>query len=1160
MRVAQALKRARLQLEAEQRARTEPIAIIGIGCRYPGAANPEQFWQLLHDGVDMIREVPKDRWGASKLYDPEPATAGRTYMRHGGFLDRCDEFDHEFFGISPREAMSMDPQHRLLVEVCWEALENAAVPADSLRETRAGVFVGICQNDYSRLELTSGDLTSINQYSGTGNLYSFAAGRVAYLLGLRGPVMAIDTACSSSLVAVHLACNALRNGEADVALAAGVHVMLSPEMCVFLSMSRALAPDGLCKTFDARADGFSRGEGCGTVVLKRLSDALAAGDRVLAVVRGSAVNHDGPGSGLTVPSAAAQVEVIRQALQNADAAPHEIDYVEAHGTGTAIGDPIELEGLAEALCEDRSPEDPLLVGSVKTNVGHLEAAAGMAGLMKIVLAMQHGEIPGHLHFQTPNPRFDWDGSPIKVAAERRPWQAGPNSTDGAVLAGLSSFGMSGVNAHLVLGSHASVESPAHPPTLNGTRLNGSSVSRVLPLSARNPEVLTRLAERFDEHLVSHPELTLDDVCWTASVGRVGLKHRLAIVARHTTELREKLAAFVAGRPVEGLFQSSDDKTTDAPVNGNGNGTSTASLARAFVRGEVVDWTAAYADTPGRRIALPTYPFQRIRHWVQTKPSEQPDVQPSPASTLQESRPSVGTLPGQRLQLPFSDEIRFQAEFTPQSPDYMQHHCVFGDCIVPAASHVAMVLAGVASAFESEGCVLEDVVFQQALVLDSSAPRTVQLLLSPGADDSHALRIVSRAGGEASDNGAAEDWTVHVSGRVTPRKVSSEIRGDNGKIRGDNGRRTAFVPKRDSQPRGGSDFYAELQKAGFDLGPPFQWAESLWSDDPQQAVCRVRTAEPTDNADAYPIHPGLLDTFFQTGTAFWETSAAGLADTEFLFVPFRIARLEFFGRPPLDQKLWSLAEASSESPGTSSTMTLTDDVGQVYVGVQDFVFRRMEQGMMPIAASASRQSTTSSVTLASTISSSSRFASTASAKSSSRLASSTESVPHAAKQGRNGGKNTELQALIESALPGQEMNLLIDAITQNVAHVLMCEPESLQPGDGLFELGLDSLTAIELSMLLEKQSGEVLSKTLAMDYPSIEAIADFMADLLGVESGSTGAGASAEADEKTQTKGSGSDPGMDIRALLIDSGNLTEQEIASQFAGSLEPESAGRSEL
>ncbi|MFI5293132.1 MAG: beta-ketoacyl synthase N-terminal-like domain-containing protein, partial [Candidatus Limnocylindrales bacterium] len=332
--------------EAQRSDPNEPIAIVGLGCRLPGASDPDALWRLLRNGVDATGEVPADRWPIDDIYDADPDAPGKMSTRRGGFLDRVDGFDADFFRIAAREAIRMDPQQRLLLEVSWEALEDAGQDVDGLAGSKTGVFMGICSADYARLHLTSGDVSQIDAYSGTGVAFSIAIGRISYVLGLQGPNLAVDTSCSSSLVAIHLACQSLRSGESSLALAGGVNMMLSPETSIFLSKARALAPDGRCKTFDAAADGYARGEGCGVVVLKRLSDALVAGDRVLALIRGSAVNHDGRSNGLTAPNGPSQEAVVRDALTRAGVEPRDVGYVEAHGTGTALGDPIEVQALA----------------------------------------------------------------------------------------------------------------------------------------------------------------------------------------------------------------------------------------------------------------------------------------------------------------------------------------------------------------------------------------------------------------------------------------------------------------------------------------------------------------------------------------------------------------------------------------------------------------------------------------------------------------------------------------------------------------------------------------------------------------------------------------------------------------------------------------------
>jgi acyl transferase domain-containing protein len=448
------LKEMKSQLEAIEKTKKEPLAIVGMGCRFPGGANsPEAFWELLSNGVDAISEIPPNRWDIDAFYDSDPNAPGKMYSRYGGFIDRLEEFDAQFFGISPREALTLDPQQRLLLEVSWEALENAAIKPDTLVGSKTGVFVGITVNDYLH-RLLKRETTEIDAYQGTGNTSNAAAGRLSYFLGLTGPSLAVDTACSSSLVAIHLAIASLRNHECNLALVGGVNLQALPEVNVILSKARMLAPDGRCKTFDASADGYVRAEGCGVIVLKRLSDAIKDKDRILATIRGSAVNQDGRSSGLTAPNGLAQQTVIRLGLENSGVQPNQISYIEVHGTGTALGDPIEVGALAAVFGHHRSKEQPLTIASVKTNIGHLEAAAGMAGLMKVVLQMQHQEIVPHLHYKQPSPHIDWENLPIMVPRSKTEWQ----KVEGSRLAGVSSFGVSGTNAYVVLEEAPKLES------------------------------------------------------------------------------------------------------------------------------------------------------------------------------------------------------------------------------------------------------------------------------------------------------------------------------------------------------------------------------------------------------------------------------------------------------------------------------------------------------------------------------------------------------------------------------------------------------------------------------------------------------------------------------------------------------------------------------
>ncbi len=433
----------------------EPIAIVGLACRFPGAPDLQAFWRMLCDGVDATGPIPPDRWDAEAWYHPDPETPGTINTRRGAFLDRIDEFDPLFFGISPREAAEMDPQQRLMLELAWEALEDAGIPPRSLAGTRTGVFVGVVAHDYAEARRTHGGPPI--SHTGPGTSLSIVPNRVSYLLGLRGPSLAVDTACSSSLVAVHLACRSLRDGESAVALAAGINLVLIPGLTAELTKF-GLSGDGRCKAFDARADGFGRGEGGGVAVLKPLSRALADGDRVYCLIRGGAVNNDGASNGLTAPSPQAQVEVLQEAYARAGIDPRRVHYVEAHGTGTPLGDPIEARALATILCADRDPSRPLAIGSVKTNIAHQESAAGIAGLIKLALAIHHRAIPPSLCFEAPNPDIPFEELRLRLQAALGPWPAWEDKPEPAV-GGVSSFGWGGTNCHVVL---EELRDP-HPP-------------------------------------------------------------------------------------------------------------------------------------------------------------------------------------------------------------------------------------------------------------------------------------------------------------------------------------------------------------------------------------------------------------------------------------------------------------------------------------------------------------------------------------------------------------------------------------------------------------------------------------------------------------------------------------------------------------------------
>lgn len=519
----------------------EPIAVVGMGCRFPQANSPVAFWEILRDGREAVVPVPQDRWDIDAFYDPNPDTPGKMSTRWGAFLEQVDGFDADFFGLSADEVEHIDPQQRLFLEVAWEALEQGGILPRSLAGTQTGVFIGLCTVDYHRLLYKS--FERIGPYSGTGTTMCITANRLSYLLDLRGPSIAIDAACSSSLVTVHLACQSLRAHESDLCIAGGVNLILSPDSTISSSQTRLLSVTGRCRPFDAEADGYVRGEGCGVVLLKRLSTARRDGDNILALIRGSAVNQDGLSNSLTAPNGLAQQDVIRRALDNSGVQPHEISYVDAHAVGTPLGDAIEFKALTSVLTESRDANRPCWVGSAKPNIGHLEAASGMAALLKVILSLQHELIPAHLHLNQTNPYISCQNALIAIPTEPKPWPQGDQDR----LAGISAFGFGGTNTHIIL-----QEAPATPTVFS---LERERPCHLFTLSAKSADALGDLVKQYEALLASTPNLSLADLCFTTNTGRTPFDHRLCIVTETISQLRQQLQAFTQLEPMPGVFST-----------------------------------------------------------------------------------------------------------------------------------------------------------------------------------------------------------------------------------------------------------------------------------------------------------------------------------------------------------------------------------------------------------------------------------------------------------------------------------------------------------------------------------------------------------------------------------------------------------------------------
>lgn len=610
----------------------DPIALIGIGCRFPGAPNPQAFWKLLREGMDVVREVPADRWDVNTWHDSDPASPGKMITRWGGFLDHVADFDWRAFRILPREAKYMDPQHRLLLEVAWEALEDAGLPFEQVAGSRTGVFMGIMWNDY--LKLQSREASQLNGYTVTGNGFAFAPNRISYTFDLRGPSVALDSACAASLASVHAACQSLWLGETTLALAGGVNLMLTPDANIMLSKAGVLSPEGHCKALDARADGFVRGEGAGIVVLKPLS-RVTPSDRVYALIRGTATNHNGHNEWIMAANPAAQEAVLRDAYRIAGIDPAEVDYVELHGTGLPKGDPIEAKALG-AVIGTPERKRPCLVGSVKSNIGHLDSAAGIASLIKVALSLYHREIPPTLHLREVNSKIPLAELGLAAQQTLSPW---PDKT-GPALAGVTAISMAGVNAHVVL------EGPAQG--VKDYLQAELTEAQLLLLSAHNPEALATLAQVFKDFLTDEETgavFSLPDICYTASVRRSHHRYRLALIAHSRPALLESLTAFLQGKLLAGMVSNREGMDQQEESNPNPVLAEIISelphrpsdqagtihlpplktsqdrqlfleaLATLYVQGYTLDWTVLYPNEL-HCVQLPTYPWQRERLWLE----------------------------------------------------------------------------------------------------------------------------------------------------------------------------------------------------------------------------------------------------------------------------------------------------------------------------------------------------------------------------------------------------------------------------------------------------------------------------------------------------------------------------------------------------------------
>jgi len=921
----------------------EPIAIIGMGCRFPADADtPERFWKLLRNGVDATREVPRDRWDIDAFWDPDPDAPGKMCIRRGGFVDGIAEFDPQFFGISPREAAAMDPQQRLLLEVSWHAVEDAGIAHGRLWGTRTAVYVGISTDDYTAVLTKASETVALDAYVGVGTAASVASGRIAYTFNLQGPCASIDTACSSSLVAIHEACQSLQMHEADLALAGGVNAMLAPGVTVNFSQARMLAPDGRCKTFDASADGYVRGEGCGMVVLKRLGDALSDGDRIWAVIAGSGMNQDGRSAGLTAPNGPSQREVMEQALAAAAIDPATVGYLEAHGTGTRLGDPIEMNAALAVYGGPRAL--PLRIGSVKTNIGHLEAAAGVSQIMKAVLAVWYGEVPPHLHLRNLNPLIALEGHNVSI-----PCQVEPFPSAGLRRAAVSSFGFSGTNVHLVI-----EQAPAPPAE------SLSEEPWILAISARTPAALKDLGRRHAAALRVLDAASFADYCWSAATLRSTFPERVAVVAANAQEAARLLEQWIEGLGdsaiVEGTHTGADgalecgfvlqldglspDGEREAPVEslrthaqlwisygvqpvvatGDDAGRAAVALlatagrpvawggaaafmfeparlarrpdqalllAKLWTAGAPVDWMQWYGGR-GRHVDLPLYPMQRRRYYIDPAPVDRRPVAPA----------DIVPLPGRKLRLAGTSKVW---EIDLAGIPWLSDHRVRREPVLPAAAFLA---AAIDAGEDTLGVAVEAREFRFLQPLRIQAQPILQ------------TSLVARDRGFAVEFSAAAassgDWALYASGGI----VASP--GDPAECEG-----VDRVRRRCRQSIDPDAYYSGLASLGLEYGPSFRWIRELHLGDGESLARLQRPADARTAAGR--VDPRLLDACLQCA------GAACAAHDGKTYLP---ATLGSFRWLATTDACWVHVRAREQSPGWSVTIRVYAETGGLTGQLED----------------------------------------------------------------------------------------------------------------------------------------------------------------------------------------------------------------------------------
>ncbi|WP_405668154.1 SDR family NAD(P)-dependent oxidoreductase [Streptomyces sp. NBC_01166] len=1034
----------------------DAIAVIGMSGRFPQARNLREFWENLAAGRDCVTEIPEGRWPLEGFYHPdrdEAVAAGLSYSKWGGFLDEFAEFDPLFFSISPQEAMSMDPQERLFLQESWNALEDAGYTRQRLADAHrrnVGVFAGVSKTGF---DLYGPDLWRRDEKLHPLTSFASVANRVSYLLDLTGPSLPVDTLCSSSLSAVHEAMQHLRRGECDLAVAGGVNLYLHPSNYTLMSGKRMLSEDGRCRSFGAGGNGFVPGEGVAVVLLKRLSDAERDNDSIRAVLRGSSINHGGRTNGYTVPSPVAQAEVVREALARAGVSAGEVSFMEAHGTGTELGDPIEIDGLTQAFASDQGSGQHCAIGSLKSNIGHLEAAAGIAGLLKVILQMQHGQIAASLHAQESNPNIDFARTPFRLQRETAPWErpavsgGDGRTTEGDRIAGVSSFGAGGSNAHVVVAEYRRADSPPLPAP-EGT-------PRLVVLSAKDPERLRERARDLLDWLLPQDPATVDlgAVAHTLQLGREAMDHRLALLVASPADLTRKLTGFVAGEQDIDLHLGNvkEHREALAALGDDGDMATTVDvwiekgkfdrLLGLWVKGLSVNWAKLYGSRRPPVLPLPGYPFARERYWVGDLGAAAGSADSAAGRHHPLIHTNTSTLDAQRFGSYFSG-----AEF------FLTDHVVNGRKVLPAAAHLEMARAALEASLDGPTgrTVLRNVVWAQPLTVAEHPLRVTTTLYAapagtvpPPGDSAPAREVafeISSVPGEDPDT----DAVVHSQGTVRALAAATPVAVDVAALR-----EACGAARMDAD-----ECYRIYRSLGLDYGPAQRGIASVAIGD-GQALGRLRLPSGTPaGTDAYVLHPSLLDAALQCAVGLFGRDGDG-ADSgpAPLHLPFALDELDVLG--PCTAQMWAWVRYSDDDqPGLGIRkldIDLLDDTGVPCCRLRGFTSRVYTAETTAQRAGGTQP--TGAVRL-----------------------------PDATAAQDGGG------APSGDTLEERTCRYLVDFL----ATELRVPAERIDADDALEHYGIDSILAMNLTNRLERVFGS-LSKTLFYEHQSISALSGYFVD-------------------------------------------------------------------